>query len=46
MGSVTIEIVAVNERDLPTYAAAVQEHLQSAVVGSIGRGLRGLLRGR
>jgi hypothetical protein len=44
MGSVTIEIVAVNERDLPTYAAAVQEHVQNAVVDSVGRGLRGLLR--
>jgi mono/diheme cytochrome c family protein len=46
MGSITIEIVAVNERDLPAYAAAVQEHVQNALVGSIGRGLRGLLRGR
>jgi mono/diheme cytochrome c family protein len=46
MGAVTIEMVAVNERDLPTYATAVQEHVQNALVDSIGRGLRGLLRGR
>ncbi|HET9215420.1 MAG TPA: hypothetical protein VFR18_00485 [Terriglobia bacterium] len=45
MGSVTIEMVAVRERDLPTYVAALQEHVQTAVVEAIARGLRGR-RGR
>jgi len=46
MGAVTIEMVPVNERDLPAYAAAVQEHVQNAVVELVGRGLRGLRRGQ
>jgi len=37
MGSVTIEVVPVNETDLPTYAAEVQSHLQSAVINLIRR---------
>jgi len=44
MGAVTIEIVPVNEHDLPAYATAVQEHVQTAVLGLVARGLRG--RGR
>jgi mono/diheme cytochrome c family protein len=46
MGAVTIEMVPVNEGDMPTYVAAVQEHVQTAVADLVGRGLRGLLRGR
>ena len=45
MGAVTIEMVAVRERDLPTYVAELQQHVQSAVVEAIARGLRGR-RGR
>jgi hypothetical protein len=46
MGSVTIELVPANERDLPQYAAAVQQHLQEAVVGRVISGLRGVRGGR
>lgn len=46
MGALTIEMVPVKEADLPTYTAALQEHVQTAVVNLIGRGLRGLGRGR
>jgi hypothetical protein len=46
MGAVTIEMVPVKEGDLPTYVAAVQQHVQTAVADLVGRGLRGLLRGR
>jgi hypothetical protein len=45
MGSVTIEMVAVRERDLPTYLIALQQHVQDAVVEAIARGFRGR-RGR
>jgi hypothetical protein len=41
MGSVTIEIVPVNQRDLPQYTAAVQEHVRAAVVGRVVDALRG-----
>jgi hypothetical protein len=47
MGSMSIEIVPVRERDLPEYQAAMQEHLRDAVVdrvlenrGGAGRILR------
>jgi hypothetical protein len=40
MGSVTIEIVPVNEADLPQYAIAVQTHLQDAIANLIRRGIR------
>jgi len=42
MGSMTIELLAVRERDLSEYAAAYREHVQEAVVN----GLVGLGRGR
>jgi hypothetical protein len=45
MGSMSIEFVAVRERDLPEYAAAAQEHLQSSVAGGL-RGFLGQRRGR
>jgi hypothetical protein len=49
MGSMSIEIVPVRERDLPEYQEAVQEHLRDAVVDRVlenrGRGGR-ILRGR
>ena len=32
MGSMTLEMIAVRERDLPRYVAAVREHLQNAVI--------------
>jgi mono/diheme cytochrome c family protein len=44
MGSMSIEVVAVRERDLPEFAEAVQEHLQKSVVSGLinfsGRGRR------
>jgi hypothetical protein len=44
MGSVTIEFIPVNERDLPQYAAEVRRHLQRSVVNRVldggGRGRR------
>jgi hypothetical protein len=47
MGSMSIEIVPVRESDLPEYARAVQEHVQSSLVDGLvnfgGRG-RGRLR--
>jgi len=47
MGSITIEMVAASERDLPQYANAVATHLQETVISGalnlIGRG-RGLRR--
>jgi mono/diheme cytochrome c family protein len=46
MGAMTIELVPVREGDMPAYTAAVQEHVQNAVVDTVARGLRGLLRGR
>jgi hypothetical protein len=46
MGAVTIEIVPVREGDIPAYTAAVQEHVQGAVVNALARGLRGLRRGQ
>ena len=42
MGSLTIELVPVNERDLPQYTTALQQHVQEAVVGRVLDGLRGL----
>jgi hypothetical protein len=45
MGSMTIEFVAVNERDLPQYATAVQQHLQSSVVNRLRTPARGGRRG-
>jgi hypothetical protein len=48
MGSMSIEIVPVRERDLPEFQAAVQEHLRDAVVDRVldnrGRGARILRR--
>jgi hypothetical protein len=44
MGSMSIEFVAVRERDLPEYVTAAQEHLQSSVAGGL-RGLLGRRRG-
>jgi hypothetical protein len=42
MGSVTLELVPVNERELPAFTLAVQQHLQTAVVNRvIGAGQRG-----
>ena len=38
MGSMSIEIVPVRERDLPEFASAVQEHLQRAVIERVRRG--------
>jgi hypothetical protein len=32
MGSMTLNMIAVRERDLPRYAAAVREHLRNAVI--------------
>jgi mono/diheme cytochrome c family protein len=44
MGSMSIEIVAARERDLPEFAAAVQDHLQKSVANGLlnfsGRGRR------
>ena len=45
MGSMTIEIVPANAKDLPTFTAAVQQHIQDAVVDRVrdalgGRGQR------
>lgn len=44
MGSITVELVPVSQRDLPQYAAAVQTHLQQAVASrvaqALGRGAR------
>jgi hypothetical protein len=44
MGSMSIEFVAVQERDLPEYVTAAQEHLQSSVAGRL-RGVLGRRRG-
>jgi hypothetical protein len=44
MGSMSIEFVAVRERDLPEYVTAAQEHLQSSVAGGL-RGFLGRRRG-
>lgn len=45
MGSMSIEIAPVRERDLPDFAGAVQQHLQSSVFNGLsnlgGRGRRG-----
>ena len=41
MGSVTIEIVPVNQTDLPVYANAVQAHLQQSVANLVRRSIRG-----
>jgi hypothetical protein len=41
MGAVTIEMVAANEKDLPEYANAVQQHIQEAVLGRVVSGLQG-----
>ena len=44
MGSMTIELLAVRERDLPAYAAAYREHVQNAVLSGLvdlGRGRLG-----
>ena len=41
MGAVTIEIVPINEADLPTYTTAVQTHVQDAIADLLVRGLRG-----
>jgi hypothetical protein len=46
MGSVTIEFIPANERDLPEFAAAVQQHLQETVIGRVITGLRGARGGR
>jgi hypothetical protein len=46
MGAITIEMIPVNEADVPAYTTAVQEHIQNAVADLIGRGLRGLRRGQ
>jgi len=35
MGAMTIELVPVNARDLPTFTAAVQQHVQEAVANRI-----------
>ena len=35
MGSVTIEVVPVRERDFPDYTAALRQHLQSSVLGGL-----------
>jgi hypothetical protein len=44
MGSMSIEIVPVRERDLPDFASAVQQHLQSSIINGLsnftGRGRR------
>jgi hypothetical protein len=45
MGAMTIEIVPVNERDLPVYTNAVREHLQSAALGAVTNAV-GRLRGQ
>ena len=45
MGSVTIELVPVNEAEIRVYTAALQQHVQTAVADFIARGLR-TLRGR
>src|SRR5205823_5375627 len=37
MGSMSVEIVPVRERDLPLYTTALQEHLQSSVLSGLGR---------
>jgi len=44
MGAMTIEIVPVKEGDMPAYVAAVQEHVQTAVLEAVARGFRGLRR--
>jgi hypothetical protein len=45
MGSITLELVAANERDLPVFSASVLSHIQEAVlqgvVNAVGRGRRG-----
>jgi hypothetical protein len=46
MGSMTIEIVPADAKDLPAFTAALQQHVQEAVVGRVldalgGRGQRG-----
>jgi len=44
MGSMSIEIVPARERDLPEFASAVQQHLQSSIINGLsnlgGRGRR------
>ena len=41
MGAVTIEIVPINEAELPLYTTAVQAHVQDAIADLLVRGLRG-----
>jgi hypothetical protein len=41
MGSMSIEVVAVRERDLPEFARALQQHLQDAVRNGLGNFIRG-----
>jgi hypothetical protein len=45
MGSITIEMVAADERDLPQYATAMQQHLQEVLLNRVVTGVQGL-RGR
>jgi hypothetical protein len=46
MGAVTIEMVPVNERDLPQYAGAVQQHVQEAVITRVTNAARALRGGQ
>jgi hypothetical protein len=46
MGAITIEMVPVNEPDLPVYASALQQHLQQAVLGRVAAGLQGARGGQ
>jgi len=46
MGAITVEMVPVNEADLPVYATALQQHVQEAVLGRVISGLQGARGGQ